>query len=98
MREKFKEIHPCYAELVKSEHFRGVTIEAYGTILQSHPKAPEKESEKAADSASAAPADDAGSKPAAKKRRRRPRRSRKKSATAPAPAEEAPIGSDPFAY
>jgi ribonuclease E len=46
--------------------------------------------------------DDAGAKPPAKKRRRRPRRSRKKatSADAPgeAPTEEAPAGSDPFAY
>jgi len=46
--------------------------------------------------------DDAGTKPATKKRRRRPRRSRKKAAPAEvpteAPAEEAPIGSDPFAY
>jgi ribonuclease E len=50
----------------------------------------------------AAGADDAGAKPATKKRRRRPRRSRKKAAPAAAPteapAEEAPTGSDPFAY
>jgi ribonuclease E len=44
-----------------------------------------------------ASADDNGAKPAAKKRRRRPRRSKKKAA-APAPAEEAPVGQDPFAY
>ena len=46
--------------------------------------------------------DDAGTKPATKKRRRRPRRSRKKAAPAEVPtevsAEEAPAGSDPFAY
>jgi ribonuclease E len=42
----------------------------------------------------AAGANDADEKPATKKRRRRPRRSRKKAS----PAEEAPAGSDPFAY
>ena len=46
--------------------------------------------------------DDAGTKPATKKRRRRPRRSRKKAAPTELPtegsAEEAPAGSDPFAY
>ena len=43
-------------------------------------------------------AEDAEAKPAAKKRRRRPRRSRKKVVPADVPAEEAPAGSDPFAY
>jgi len=46
--------------------------------------------------------DDTGTKPATKKRRRRPRRSRKKAAPTELPtevsAEEAPAGSDPFAY
>ena len=55
-----------------------------------------------AETEAAAGADDAGTKPATKKRRRRPRRSRKKAAPAEVPAEtpveEAPAGSDPFAY
>jgi len=55
-----------------------------------------------AETEAAAGSDDAGTKPATKKRRRRPRRSRKKAAPAEAPAEtpveEAPAGSDPFAY
>jgi len=50
------------------------------------------------ESEAAPSADDDGEKPATKKRRRRPRRSRKKATPAAAPAEEAPAGSDPFAY
>jgi ribonuclease E len=64
--------------------------------------APSGHNESEAEPEARAGADDTEAKPATKKRRRRPRRSRKKTATpaapAKAPAEEAPAGSDPFAY
>jgi len=64
--------------------------------------APSEHNGSEAEPEAAAGADDTDAKPATKKRRRRPRRSRKKTATpaapAEAPAEEAPAGSDPFAY
>ncbi len=68
------------------------------TASEPNEAAPPEQSPAEAEPEAAAGADGAAAKPATKKRRRRPRRSRKKAGTAAAPTEEAPAGSDPFAY